>query len=167
MEKISVTEIVRKNKKNVEVFGIFVSERINAGRSLRQFLADELQEGRVPLLGEESSYDPIKERVIIMVPREWGADSPDELVGAAVRFHMIGTIPVSDDDGTIDIVRLTEPTPGSTPDVVFDDSWVVENAALFSLGRNTWVRLVPPPPMNQLLDDLDDDDDSDDDEGYW
>ena len=166
MEKINVKDIVTANKKNTEVFGIFMSERINAGRSLRQFLADELQEGRVPLRGEESSYDPIKERVIIMVPREWGADSPDELVGAAVRFHMIGTIPVSDDDGKITVVRLTEPTPDSKPDVVFDDHWLVETAALCPIGCDTWVRLNPPP-MN-LGDDPDsDDDDSDEDEGYW
>ena len=166
MEKISVTEIVRENKKNVEIFGVFMSEHINDGRSLRQFLADEFRKGRVPLRGMGGNYDPIKERVIVIVPREWGADSPDELVGAAVRFGMVGTIPISDDDGDLTVVRLTEPTPDCEPDIVFDDHWLVENAALCPIGCNTWVRLNPPP-MN-LGDDPDsDDDDSDEDEGYW
>ena len=169
MEPINVKDVVMENKLNTETFGIFMSERFHdrslpAGVSLRQFLADEFREGRVPLRGRDSNYDPVKERVIVMAPREWGADTPDELVGASVRFNMIGTIPISDepDDGKITVVRLTEPTAGATPDVVFDDFWCVENAALFGIGRNVWVRLVPPPPMSEL-----DDDDSDDDEGYW
>ena len=163
MEKMTVKDIVRENKKNTSVFGVFMSEHINSGRSLRQFLAEERLKGRVPLRGEGSNYDPVKERVIIVAPREWGADAPDELVGASVRLDIIGLIPVSDDDdGNITVIRLTEATPGFEPDVVFDDSWVVENAALCPIGRNTWVRLNPPP-MDQLLDDYDPDDDDDND----
>ena len=166
MEKISVTEIVRENKKNVEVFGVFMSEHINDGRSLRQFLAEERLEGRVPLRGEGSNYDPILDRVIVLVPHEWGADDPTELVGAEVRFSMIGTIPISDDtdDGKITVVRLTEASADAEPDVVFDDSWVVETAALCPLGRTTWVRLNPPPLT--LGDDPDPDDDDSYNEGY-
>lgn len=170
MEKISVKEVVQENKKNVESFGVFMSECLHTGRSLRQFLAEERLEGRVPLRGEESNYDPIKERVIVLIPQTWGADDPTELVGAAVRFDMIGTIPISDDDdGKITVVRLTEAAADTEPDIVFDDSWIVENAALCPLGRNAWVRLHPPPPMipdNEPDDNNDDDNDSDD-EGYW
>ena len=171
MEQINVKDVVMENKINTETFGIFMSERflehsLPAGASLRQFLADEFREGRVPLRGEGTRYDPVKERVIVMVPREWEADDPTELVGASVRVTMIGTIPISDapDDGKITVVRLTAPTANSTPDVVFDDSWVVENAALFGLGEHVWVRLAPPPPM---LFDSDDYEEEEDSEGYW
>ena len=166
MEKLNVKDVVMANRKNTEAFGVFMSEHIHAhkpGCSLRQYLADEFSKGRVPLRGRGSNYDAIKERVIVTVPREWGADTPDELVGASVRFNMIGTIPISDDpdDGKITVVRLTEPTAGSTPDVVFDDSWVVENAALFGIGEHVWVRLAPPPMAE--LDDYEEEDDADDD----
>lgn len=170
MELLNVKAVVRENKFNIEAFGVFMSERIHVGarhgRSLRQFLSDEFREGRVPLRGRCSNYDPLKEKVIVTAPRDWWADAPDELIGAAVRFNMIGTIPVSDDpdDGKITVIRLTEATSGSEPVIIFDGTKVVENAALFALGRNVWARLVPPPMKWE--DDPDDDDNDSDDEGY-
>ena len=178
MEALSVKDIVRENKKNAEMFDIFMAERIIfpggvPGGHLCQFLTDEFRKGRVPLRGEMAKYDPVKEQAIVVVPREWGANTPDELVGAIVGVEVIGTIPIAEDqpdDGEILVVRLTEPGDGDGPAdwVRFGNGGLNETDV--HLGWDVWVDYPPGIPSafpeEEPEPDPDDSDDSDG-EGYW
>lgn len=177
MEELSVKDIVWSNKRYTEVFGIFMSERLvvpdgRPGKLLRQFLAEERQEGRVPLLGGGPLYRPLEERSIVITPREWGVETPDELVGALVGVKVVGTIPIAEDDpsaGEILVVRLTEPDEGDGPAdfVRCGDGGFTETDV--HLGWDTWVDYPPgiPSAFPEEEPDPDPATDDNDDEGYW
>ena len=174
MEDLKVAAVVLANKVNTAAFGPFMSERIilpdgRPGDLLCQFLAEERLDDRYPLLGDGALYRPIEERSIVVVPREWGATTPDELAGALVAVEVIGTIPVAEDEpaaGEILIVRLTEPD-GSAPADFVRVGPTVRTETDVPLGWDTWVDYPPGIPTAFPAEDPDPTDDDDDDEGYW
>lgn len=178
MEELSVKDVVWSNKRNTETFGIFMSERIIRPdgcpvQLLRQFLAEERLEGRVPLLGGGPLYRPLEERTIVVAPRTWGAETPDELVGALVGVKVIGVIPIAEDDpsaGEILIVRLTEPDGVTPADFVRAGDGGLHETDVY-LGWDTWVDYPPGIPSAFPAEEPESDDpatdDNDDDEGYW
>lgn len=145
MENLSISDIVKLNKTNTKALGQFMSERIDLpdgrpGELLSQFLAAERREGRYPLLGD-GAYRPILEETIIVAPREWGATTPDDLIGAHVGVQVIGTIPIiKDHQPTLEIliVRLTEPDGTEPPGLVYA-GWTSVSETDIYLGRDTWV----------------------------
>ena len=175
MEKLNVKQIVWENRENTEAFGVFMAERIIfpggvPGGHLCQFLADEFQKGRVPIRGERAKYDPLKEKSIVVVPRGWGVNTPDELVGALVGVSVVGTIPIAEDrpdEGEILVVRLTEPGDGDGPAdwVRFGNGGLNETDV--HLGWDTWVDYPPGVPSAFPEPEPDDPAPTDDDEGYW
>lgn len=177
MEELSVKEVVAENRKNTKTFGVFMSARIiepdgRPGKFLRQFLAEERLQGRYPLLGEGSLYDPLKWDAIIVAPREWGATTPDELVGALVGVRVVGTIPIASGGhmtGEILVVRLTEPD-GTSPADYVRAGLAAKVETDIQLGWDCWVDYPPGIPSafpEEESEPAPDSDDSDDDEGYW
>lgn len=145
MENLCIANIVKFNKDNAKALGQFMSERIDLpdgrpGKILSQFLAEERREGRYPLLGD-GSYRPIVEEVIVVAPREWGATTPADLIGARVGFQVIGTIPIiKDHQPTLEIlvIRLTEPD-GTEPSNFVYAGWTSVSETDIYLGKDTWV----------------------------
>lgn len=150
MEELSVKDVVKFNKASTKVFGPFMSERIvlpedSSGEILSQFLAEERRWGRYPLLGNGTAYQPIKEETIVVAPREWGATTPSDLVGALVGVKVIGTIPIIKDNhitAEILIVRLTDPD-GVTPADSVRADWASAVETDVYLGMDTWVDYPP------------------------
>lgn len=146
MENLCIADIVKFNKDNAKALGQFMSERIDLpdgrpGKILSQFLAEERAEGRYPILGEGTSYCPIKEEAIIVAPQKWGVTTPEELIGASVGFRVIGTIPIiKDHQPTMEIlvIRLTEPD-GTEPSGFVYAGWTSVSETDIYLGRDTWV----------------------------
>ena len=174
MEDLKVVDVVRGNKRNVKVFGPFMSERIvlrdgRLGETLRQFLAEERLAGRYPLLGNGPLYRPIEEGSVVVVPRTWGATTPDELAGALVGIEVIGTIPVAEDEpaaGEIVVVRLTEPD-GTVPADFVRVAPTTRTETDVCLGWDVWVDYPPGIPSAFPAEEEPEPDDDDDDEGYW
>ena len=130
-------------------------------------------EGRYPLLGDGALYRPIEERSIVVVPREWGATTPDELAGALVAVKVIGTIPVAEDEpdnGEILVVRLTD-ADGSAPADFVRVGTTTRTETDVPLGWDTWVDYPPGIPTafpeEATESEPSSDTTTDDDEGYW
>lgn len=146
MEEIRVTDVVRANKRNVRVFGPFMSEHIvlqdgRLGETLRQFLADERLQGRYPIMGNGPLYRPVEEGAVVVAPRTWGVTTPDELTGALVGVDVVGTIPVDEYDssaGEILVVRLTEPD-GIAPADFVRSGPAIRTETDVCLGWDVWV----------------------------
>lgn len=174
MEDLKVAAVVLANKVNTAAFGPFMSEHIvlpdgRLGDTLCQFLAEERLYGRYPLLGDGALYRPIEEGTIVVVPREWGATTPDELTGALVAVEVIGTIPVAEDEpdnGEILVVRLTD-ADGSAPADFVRVGTTAKTETDVALGWDTWVDYPPGIPSAFSAEEEPDPAPDDDDEGYW
>lgn len=183
MEELSVASVVKANKANNKAFGAFMTERIvrpdgGPSKILSQFLAEERLEGRYPLRGNGREYRPLKEEVIIVAPKAWGATNPSDLVGALVGVTVIGTIPIIKDNRKtmeIIVVRLTDPD-GTAPADFVRAGWAPVVETEVYLGRDTWVDYPPgipsafpeeSEPEEEAETTSDPTPDDDDDEGYW
>lgn len=172
MEELRVASVVRENKKNTKAFGTLMSERIvlpdgGPGEILSQFLAEERREGRYPLLGDGKTYRPLKEETIIVAPREWGATTPNDLIGALVGVEVVGSIPITKDNiltAEIIVVRLTEPD-GSTPADFVRAAWKSCVETDVYLGMDTWVDY--PPGIHTQPEPEPAPTQEEEDEGYW